>query len=316
MISRDQFSSRTRIPVICAPMFLVTTAAMVIAACTAGIVGVLPRGNFRSLEAFEAALSDIRRVLDGYAQSHPNAVVGPLAVNLAARSAEEEMVGVLDICRRHRVDLLVTALGNPAEVVSRAKDWGAAVYHDVISVRFAEKAIAAGVDGLIAVCWGGGGHSGNASPLVLIPQLRSLFDGAIVMAGAVGSGAAIRAGQVLGADMAYVGTHFIATRESGATTEYKAMLVAAGEGDILYSGAINGSSASWLIPSLRANGLDPKALPQPTTIHGHDHLPDGVRPWRDLWSAGQGAAMIHDVPAVAELIERLAREYEAARQIG
>lgn len=313
MPDRNRFSSQMTLPVICAPMFLVTTPAMVSAACLSGVMGVLPRGNFRSVEAFEAALATVRATLDAHRKRHPQAEIGPLAVNLAARATDDEMSAVLAACRRHGVELLITALGDPAEVVRRAKDWGAAVYHDVTTIRFAEKAIASGVDGLIAVGWGGGGHSGLLSPLVMIPQLRRLFDGAIVMAGGVTTGEAVRAAEILGADLAYVGTRFIATQESGASDAYKAMLIDARDGDLLYTDAVNGVSASWLKASLRDQGLDPANLGPRPAVHSHDHLPDGVRPWRDLWSAGQGAALIDDIPGVAELVERLRQEYAAAR---
>lgn len=312
MKSRDLFSKDLSVPIICAPMFLVTTPEMTAAACKSGIIGVLPRGNFRSASEFEDALGWVSADVANHAQQNPTALIGPLAVNLAARAPDGETAATLDICRRFDVRLLITALGHPADVVAGAKAWGAAVYHDVISLQFAEKAIAAGVDGLIAVCWGGGGHSGLASPMVLIPQLRARFDGAIVMAGGVATGSAIRAAQTLGADLAYVGTRFVGTRESGACDAYKKMLVEAAEGDVLYTDAVNGVGASWLRASLSDNGLDPAALPRPTRLHGHDHLPDGVRPWRDLWSAGQAAALIEDLPPVHALVARLKTEYELA----
>ncbi|MHA3794470.1 NAD(P)H-dependent flavin oxidoreductase [Sphingomonas sp. YL-JM2C] len=301
-----------RLPLVCAPMFLVTTADMVAAACTSGIMGVLPRGNFRSTEAFEAALIRIADIVARHRDVHPEAVVGPLAVNLAARGPEPETTETLALCKRHGVKLLITALGGPAEMVKRATEWGAIVYHDVISLKFAEKAIAAGVAGLVAVSWGGGGHSGTVSPLVLIPEIRRIFDGTIILGGAVATGAAIRAAEILGADLTYMGTRFIATREAGTAQRYKRMLVEGTDESILYSARVNGAPASWLRPSLTDAGLDPDDLPIAGGFHDYGHLPAGVTPWRDLWSAGQGVALIDDVPPLADLVERLARDYAEA----
>jgi nitronate monooxygenase len=181
----------------------------------------------------------------------------------------------------------------------------------VTSMRFAEKAIAAGVDGLTCIGAGGGGHSGTVSPLVLIPKIRSIFDGVIILAGAVSNGAAIRAAEILGADLAYLGTRFIATQESRARPEYKAMLVAGGSEELMYTPDIAGIPGNWLTPSMTAVGLDPADLPRPEKI-GYSHLPDGVRPWKNVWSAGQGLDLIDDVPTVGDLVLRLRNEYVAA----
>lgn len=301
-----------KLPLICAPMFLVTTADMVAAACIAGIMGVLPRGNFRSTKEFEAALARIADSLARRRDACPEAAIGPLAVNLAARGPEPETSETLALCKKYNVRLLITALGSPAEMVKRASDWGAIVYHDVISLKFAEKAIAAGAAGLIAVSWGGGGHSGIVTPLVLIPEIRRIFDGTIVLGGGIANGAAIRAAEILGADLAYMGTRFIATKEAGAAERYKHMLVEGTDQSILYTNRVNGAPASWLRPSLAGAGLDPDNLPAAGAFHDYSHLPAGVTPWRDLWSAGQGVALIDDVPPIAALVERLARDYAEA----
>jgi len=306
-----------RIPAICAPMFLVTTARMVAEACLSGIMGVLPRGNFRSAEEFEAALASVRQEIDAARMRDPAHVIGPLAVNFGARSPADELAQNMAICQRQQVDILVTALGNPAEVVRRAREWGGRVLHDVTSLFFAEKAIQAGVDGVIAVAWGGGGHSGVVNPFVLVPQIRAGFDGIIVLAGGIANGAGIRAAEILGADFAYLGTRFIATRESAAPDAYKEMIVTCPSEGTLFTPAINGAPASWLRASIEASGLDPEQLPIPAGFHDYSHLPEGVTPWRDIWSAGQGAALIRDIPTVAELVDRLAREYrDACRRPG
>ncbi|HSK39143.1 MAG TPA: nitronate monooxygenase, partial [Arenibaculum sp.] len=216
-------------------------------------------------------------------------------------------------CRRHGVELIISAAGNPTELIARAHDHGCKVFHDITSIRFAEKAIAAGADGLTCIGAGGGGHSGTISHLALIPQVRAMFDGAIVMAGGVSTGAVIRAAEILGADLAYLGTRFIATQEADAPQAYKELLVSQTSADLIYTGRVAGVPANWLRESIRQNGLDPEDLPEPAGKGlGHDHLPQGVQPWKTLWSGGQGIDLIDDIPTVAELVRRLRREYVTA----
>jgi len=201
---------------------------------------------------------------------------------------------------------------DPTELIRRVHDWGGSVFHDVTNIRFAEKAIAAGADGLTCIGSGGGGHSGTISHLALVPRIREMFDGTIVMAGAISTGAAIRAAEILGADLAYLGTRFIATQESNAAPEYKAMLVEGGAKDVIFTPKVAGGAANWLKASLRKVGLDPDDLPEPDPKGGHAHLPGDLRPWRDIWSAGQGIELISDIPSAADLIRSLRREYVAA----
>ena len=241
----------------------------------------------------------------------PERFIGPLAANVSIGMPAAARSIALDACRRHEVAVVVTAGGDPAPVVAEVHEWGGLVFHDVTTLRFAAKAIAAGVDGVIAIGAGGGGHSGSISHFALVPRIREMFDGVIVMAGAVASGAAIRAAEVLGADLAYLGTRFIATQESMAPDDYKTMLVAETPSDLLYTDSINGVPAMWLKASMRRLGLDPDNLPRPTG-RGIGHLPCGVKPWKNLWSAGQGIALIDDVPNVAELVQRLQHQYRAA----
>jgi nitronate monooxygenase len=306
---RDHLS----LPVICAPMFLVTGPDLVSAACKAGIMGVLPRQNARTFETFETWLAQIRSDLDRAAEENPGAKIGPLAVNLATRMDPEDLTAHLDVCRRYGVDIVVSAQGDPSELVRRVHDWGGLVFHDVTSLRFAEKAIAAGVDGMNCIGAGGGGHSGTISHLVLIPKIRSMFDGMIVMAGAVTNGAAVRAAEILGSDLAYMGTRFIATRESMASDEYKEMIVRDSSSDLVYTGEVAGVPANWMVNSMRQLGLEPGTLPAPTgSKMRYGHLPSHVKPWKNLWSAGQGIDLIDDVPSVAELVGRLHDEYAQA----
>jgi len=302
------------LPAICAPMFLVSGPDLVREACKAGVIGGLPRQNARSFEEFEAWLAAISDALDAHRQT-AGGRIGPIAVNLPTRFPDAELRAHFDLFQRHGVKILITVGGDPTAMVRHAHDEGLKVFHDVTSVRFAEKAIAAGADGLTCIGAGGGGHSGTISHLALIRQVRALFDGVIIMAGAVSDGATIRAAEVLGADLAYLGTRFIATRESMAPDAYKAMLVDHTSSDLIYTGDVAGVPANWLTPSLRAVGLDPADLPKPLGRGmRHDHLPETMQPWRDIWSAGQGIDLIHDIPTVAELVTRLRREYvEACR---
>lgn len=287
------------LPAVCAPMYRISNPALVAAACSNGMIGGLPRQNVRELAEFDAWLGEVRRELDAFAGTHPDAPIGPVAVNLS-RMPDADLAEHLAVCSRHGVRLFISAMGNPAEFTRRVHDIGGQVWHDVTTVRFAEKAIAARVDGLTCIGAGGGGHSGTISAMALIPKVRAMFDGTIVMAGAVAHGAAIRAAQVLGADLAYVGTRFIATREANAPTEYKTMLAASGAADLAYT-SFGSAPASWLKASLDRVGV---AVGEP--------LPEGVRPWRDIWSAGQGVELIDDISPAADVIAKLKREYVEA----
>lgn len=308
--------ARLSLPAICAPMFQVTGPALVREACKAGVIGGLPRNNAASIEEFEQWLIAIGAELAAFSRDNPQARVAPIAVNLSTRMPADELRTHLELCRRHGVEIVISAAGNPTELIARVHDFGAKVFHDVTSLRFVEKAIAAGADGLTCIGAGGGGHSGTISHLALIPQVRAIFEGTIVMAGAVSTGAAIRAAEILGADLAYLGTRFIATREADAPEAYKQMLVSETSADLVYTGRIAGVPANWLAASIRRNGLDPDDLPEPAGKGlGHGHLPQGVRPWKTLWSGGQGIDLIHDTPSVAELVRRLRGEYVAACEV-
>lgn len=301
------------LPAICAPMFLVTGPALVREACLAGVVGGLPRQNARSLEEFEAWLAEISGALAAAKDADPGRKIAPIAVNYPTRMPEDELKANMALCAKYGVEIIISVGGDPTELIARVHDFGGKVFHDITSLRFAEKAIAAGADGLNCIGAGGGGHSGTITHLALIPKIRAIYDGTIVLAGAVSSGAVIRAAEVLGADLAYLGTRFIATQEADAPEEYKALLVSQTSTDLIYTGDVAGVPANWMVESIRRVGLDPENLPKPLGRGmRHDHLPEGVRPWQNLWSAGQGVDLIDDVPSVAELVARLRREYVAA----
>lgn len=305
------FRERMTLPAVVAPMFLVSGVDLAVESCKAGFVGTLTRNHCRTEEEFEDQLAAVGEALARAREEDPGLRIGPLAANISIGMAPEARSAAILACRRHRVDAVITAGGDPKAVAAEVHDGGGRIFHDVTSVRFAEKAIAGGVDGLIVIGAGGGGHSGTLSHLSLVPQIRAMFDGTIVMAGGIASGAAIRAAEILGADLSYLGTRFIATRESLAPDEYKALLVTEMPDDLLYTGAINGVPAMWLKESMRRLGLDPANLPSPS---GYDsnHLPPEVKPWKNLWSAGQGIGLIDDIPTVANLAARLRAEYLAA----
>jgi nitronate monooxygenase len=304
------------LPAVCAPMTMVSGPRLVREACRSGIMGVLPRHNAGSSEEFESWLEGIRRDLDAHAAAHPGAVVGPLAVNIIARQAADQLRADVELSARYGVKHFISALGNPAEIARIVHEAGGRVFHDVTSLRFAAKAIEGGVDGLTCIGSGGGGHSGTLNALAFIPRVRQMWNGTILFAGCISNGAAIRAAEILGADLAYLGTRFIATEESLAPLEYKAMLVQETSDDLQYTERVSGIPANWLKGSLRRVNLDPQNLPLP--IEGaarYQHLPADARPWRQIWSAGQGVDLIDDVPSVAELVRRLRREYVAACEL-
>jgi nitronate monooxygenase len=299
------------LPAFAAPMFLVSGTDLAIACCRAGIIGSLTRNHCRDIEEMEEQLRIVTEELAAFADKHPGRMIGPLAMNISPTFSQDEFRAHLDVCRRYGVRIIVTSVGDPTVNAPLIQEYGLLHFHDATTIRFAEKAAAAGADGIVCIGAGGGGHAGTISHLAFIPQVRAMFGGIVVMAGAVSTGAVIRAAEVLGADLAYIGTRMIATRESAAPEAYKAMLLEGGVTDVLYTKGVNGLPASWLKASLRNIGLDPDNLFIPAG-RGTDHLPEGKTPWRDIWSGGQGIGLIDDIPSVAELVERLQREYLSA----
>lgn len=309
-LARD-VRERLVLPAFAAPMFLVSGPELAIACCQAGIIGSLTRNHCRDDAEMEAQLFTVSEALKRFADANPGKTIGPLAMNISPNSSAEDFRAQLEICKRHGVRIVVTSVGDPTQNAPLVQEYGLLHFHDATTIRFAEKAALAGVDGIVCIGAGGGGHAGTISHLVFVPQVRTMFSGTIVMAGAISTGAAIRAGEVLGADLAYLGTRMIATREAGGPEAYKTMLVAGGVTDVIYTKGVNGMPASWLKASLREAGLDPDNLFIPDG-RGTEHLPAGKTPWRNIWSAGQGIGLIDDVPTVGELVQRLRREYVAA----
>ena len=295
--------ARLRLPVIAAPMFLASGLVLTRAACRAGVVGGFPASNARTPQDLEAWFDAL--------EADRGSDVAPYAVNLVL-SGDLDASPHAQVVLRRRPPILISSVGDPSAIVPRIHDWGGLSFHDVTTVRHAEKAAEAGVDGVILVCAGAGGHAGAVNPFALLPQVRARFGGLIILAGAISDGRSILAAQALGADLVYLGTRFLATRESMAPEAYKAMVVAAETRDIVYTPAISGLPASFMRQSIEAAGLDPARLPPPKGLHRPD-LPEGVKAWRDVWSAGQGAGLVRDIPGVAELVARLAGEYAAAK---
>lgn len=304
-----------RLPVIGAPMFIVSAPELVLAQCKAGIVGSFPALNARPESMLDEWLSRITSELDAFRKENPSLPVAPFAVNQIVHASNDRLERDLETCVRHRVPIVITSLRPPAEVVSAVQSYGGMVLHDVINVRHAEKALEQGVDGIIAVCAGAGGHAGRLSPFALVKEIRSFYDGTIVLSGAISSGNDVLAAQAIGADLAYVGTRFIASTEANAPPEYKEMIVASHAADIVYTSLFSGVYGSYLRGSIEKAGLDPDNLPEGDKSRMDFAKAGGskLKAWRDIWSAGQGVGSVNDVRSVAEIVERMAREYEGAR---
>ncbi len=296
------------LPVIGAPMFIVSTPALVIAQCKAGIIGAFPALNARPAEKLDEWLTTIETALAATAQA------APYAVNLIVHPSNERLEADLARCVAHRVPLVITSLGKPSAIVAAVHGYGGLVFHDVTTVRHAEKALEAGVDGLILVAAGAGGHGGTLSPFALVAEVRRFYDGPLALAGAITQGRQILAVEALGADFAYIGTRFIATQEANASDAYKQAILAAHADDIVYTPYFTGVPGNYLKSSILAAGLDPAALP---SGHGpkleFTRATEGAKAWRDIWGAGQGVGGIDDIPTTTALIVRLNNERQAAR---
>jgi nitronate monooxygenase len=311
MSLKQSIRDKLTLPAVVAPMMLCSGPALATEARKAGIVGSLTANHCRNLEELEGQLKTVAEDVARFADANPDRVIGPFALNIEPGLDAEAMRARMALCTRYGVEIVITAVGNPTDQAPYIREAGMVHFHDATSLRFAEKAIEAGVDGVVAIGAGGGGHSGTVSHLALIPKIRAMFDGTIIAAGAITTGANIRAAEILGADLAYLGTRFIATMESVAPDEYKAMLVSGGVTDLTYTNGINGMYANWLNESVRSHGLDPANLPKPQG-RGTGHLPPGIFPWKNVWSGGQGICLIDEVLPVADLVRQLQREYVAA----
>jgi nitronate monooxygenase len=306
--------NKLALPVIGAPLFIVSGPELVIAQCKAGIVGAFPALNARPKEVLEEWILRIKSELAAYEKANPGKPVAPFAVNQIVHASNDRLDHDIEICMKHQVPITITSLRPPADVVKAAHSYGGIVMHDVISLRHAEKAAEQGVDGLILVCAGAGGHAGTLSPFALLPEVRRFFKGTIALSGAIATGRGILAAQALGADLAYLGTRFIATHEANAKDEYKSMIVGSAASDIIYTNLFTGVNGNYLKPSLAAAGLDPDDLPvaDKTKMNFGSGGNMKAKAWRDVWGSGQGVGSIDDVPDVAELVARLESEYRTA----
>ncbi len=308
MTRSADLAGRLALPMMAAPLFIISKPELVIAQCRAGIVG-----SFPSLNARPGALLDewIARIRDETGQDDAGARAVPYAVNLIVHRSNDRIDHDLAVCVKHRVPMVITSLGARPEVNDAIHAYGGFVWHDVIDDRFARKAIEKGADGLIAVAAGAGGHAGRLSPFALIAEIRSWFEGPVALSGAIATGGAILAAQAMGADLGYVGSAFIATDEADAAPDYKRMITEDRASDIVYSDLFTGVHGNYLRRSIVAAGLDPDALP--SRGHGMDFGGSAAKAWRDVWGSGQGIGAVDRVVPVAELVARLSREYHAAR---
>ena len=295
------------LPVLCAPMFIVSNPDLVIAQCKSGVIGSFPALNARPKEALDEWLIRIKTEL----AADPKAA--PFAVNQIIHPSNERLEHDMALCIQHEVPLIITSLSAPTAIVPPVHAYGGKVFHDVISVRHAEKALEAGVDGLILVCAGAGGHAGMLSPFALVGEIRKFYDGPIILSGAITNGAAILSAQAMGADLAYIGTRFIATREANAGEAYKQAIVDSAAADVVYTPYFTGVHGNYLKKSILAAGLDPANLPEKDKTSMNFGGATAARAWKDIWGAGQGVGMIDDVLPTAELVARLKQEYRAAK---
>lgn len=311
----EKLRAELSLPVVAAPLFIVSNPDLVVAQCTSGVIGSFPALNARPAELLDEWIERIETDLQDYRKEHPNAKVGRFAVNQIIHKSNDRLDHDLDVCMRHQVPMIITSLRAPQDVVKKVHEYGGHVFHDVISIRHAQKALEAGVDGLVLVCAGAGGHAGLLSPFALVREVRRFFDGPIALSGAITDGAGVLAAQAIGADFAYVGTRFIATQEANAAEAYKTMIVASDAEDIVYTPYFSGVHGNYLKASVQAAGLDPDNLPAADkTKMNFGAERDKPKAWKQIWSAGQGVGNIDDAPSTRTVVQRLVREYEQARQ--
>jgi len=303
------------LPVIGSPLFIVSNPDLVLAQCKAGIVGSFPALNARPADQLEVWLERITRELADHKAAHPGAKVAPYAVNQIVHASNDRLQHDLDVCAKFKVPIVITSLRAPDEAIAAVHAWGGLVFHDVISVRHAHKALEAGVDGLILVCTGAGGHAGGLSPFALVSEVRRFYDGPVILSGAITRGEHILAAQAMGADLAYMGTRFIATPEANAVEGYKEMIVASGAKDIVHTNLFSGVHGNYLRGSIERAGLDPDNLPTADKSKMAYGSGGSARQkvWKDIWGAGQGVGSIDAVQPAAEVVAELQRGYAAAR---
>ena len=304
--------SRMALPVVCAPMFIVSNPKLVIEQCAAGVLGAFPALNARPQALLDEWLHEVEEGLQARRAADPGRKVAPYAVNQIIHTSNDRLEQDLAVCARHKVPYIITSLRAPGDLVAGVHAWGGKVFHDVTTLRHAEKALEAGVDGLILVAAGAGGHAGTLSPFALLTEVRRFYDGPLILSGAIATGAGVLAALAMGADFAYLGTRFIASAEANASEGYKQAIVQASASDILYTPFFTGIPGNYLKASILAAGLDPTNLPAPET-GASNFGTTRVKPWKDIWGAGQGVGAIADVLPAGQIVARLRAEFAAAR---
>ncbi|MCC3306590.1 NAD(P)H-dependent flavin oxidoreductase [Sneathiella sp. HT1-7] len=306
---------RLSLPVIASPMFIVSGPELVIAQCKQGIVGSFPALNARPISQLDEWLFQIKSELADYAAANPDKKVAPFAVNQIVHASNTRLEEDVALCVKHEVPIIITSLRAPNEIVEAIHSYGGIILHDVTTIRHAQKALEAGVDGLILVCAGAGGHAGRLSPFALVSEVRQFFDGPIALSGAIANGRSILAAQAMGADLAYMGSAFIATKEANAVDDYKNMIVESTGEDILYTNTFTGVHGNYLRPSVEKAGLDPENLPgaDKSRMNFGSGSTGKSKAWKDIWGSGQGIGSVSDVPSVEEYVDRLKEQYAQAK---
>ena len=309
-----EIAKRLRLPVICSPLFIISNPDLTIAQCKAGVVGSFPSLNARPLSQLDEWLARITEELAAWDRDHPDQPSAPFAVNQIVHKTNDRLEKDLELCEKYKVPMVITSLGAREELNQAVHGWGGTVMHDIINDRFARKAIEKGADGLIAVASGAGGHAGQLSPFALIQEIRQWFDGPVALSGSIACGRSILAAQAMGADLAYIGSMFIASEEANADQAYKQMIVDSKATDIVYSNLFTGVHGNYLAPSIAKAGLDPANLPEsdPSAMNFGSGGSSKAKAWKDIWGCGQGIGMVDAVLPAANIVDQLADEYHAA----
>ena len=302
------------LPVIGSPLFIISNPKLVIAQCQAGIVGSMPALNARPASQLDEWLAEITETLAAWDRDHPEQKSAPYAINQIVHKTNDRLEHDMEVCARYKVPVVITSLGARTDINEAVHAWGGIVLHDIINNAFAKNAIEKGADGLIAVAAGAGGHAGTKSPFALIQEIREWFDGPLALSGSISTGDAVLAAQAMGADLGYIGSAFIATEEARASEAYKQCIVDSNSDDIVYSSLFTGVHGNYLKPSVRNAGMDPDNLPESDPSKMNFGGEGAKKAWKDIWGCGQGIGAVKSVVPAAELVARLRREYEAARQ--
>lgn len=309
----DQIKEQLRIPVIMAPMFLISNPLMVINACKAGIIGTFPALNARTSEILDEWMAEINDELEGFRKENPQKRIAPWGINIICNKSNTRFKEDLQLIEKYQPSIVITSLGDPSQVVQAVHHYNGLVFSDVIDVKFARKALEKGSDGLVLVTSGAGGHGGTLNPIAFLHEIRSFFDGPIILGGSMSRGEDVLAAELLGADFSYFGTRFIAAQESGADEDYKNMIVESSIEDIIYTSAFSGVPANFLIPSIIKSGIDPNELPEKEAIDFSKLKNPNIRAWKDIFGAGQGVGGVQKIQSVADITEELYEQYLAAQ---